>query len=106
MINQVVIVGRLVNNPTTFREDEFTKEYTKITVAVPRSYKNMDGEYETDFVDVSLYNTIATNTIEHCKKGDVIGVKGRLQQKNNRTIEVVAEKITFLSSGNREDRSE
>ena len=46
------------------------------------------------------------NTTEYCKKGDILGVKGRVQtrtyenaEKEKRYVtEVVAEKVTFLSS--------
>ncbi|MGI6329648.1 MAG: single-stranded DNA-binding protein [Bacilli bacterium] len=48
MLNQIVIVGRLVRDPT-LRETESGKKVTNITLAIPRSYKNLKGEYETDF---------------------------------------------------------
>ena len=92
MLNQIVLVGRLAEEPT--RENE---ERAVIVLSVPRSYKNEDGGYETDFITISLFKGIATNTMEYCKKGDVIGVKGRVQS-NEGKIEIVAEKITFLSS--------
>ena len=48
MLNQTVIVGRIVRDPE-LRETESGNKVTNITLAVPRSYKNADGEYETDF---------------------------------------------------------
>ena len=42
MLNQIVIVGRLVRNPE-LRETEGGKKVTNITLAVPRSYKNING---------------------------------------------------------------
>ena len=44
MLNQTVIVGRLVKDPE-LRETESGKKVTNITLAVPRSYKNVNGEY-------------------------------------------------------------
>ena len=49
---------------------------------------------------------IAEHTCEYCKKGDIVGVKGRIQTSSYETedgnkkyaMEVVAEKISFLSS--------
>ena len=56
---------------------------------------------------------MATNTKEYCKKGDIIGVKGRIEskvyEKDDETkykLEVIAERITFLSSNNHESKSE
>lgn len=100
MLNQIVIVGRLTSDPK-INEVEERKECI-ITLAVPRSWKNADGIYETDFIPCRLWNGIADNTKEYCKKGDLIGVKGRVQS-NDDGIEIIAEKITFLSSKKSEE---
>lgn len=103
MLNQIVIVGRLVRDPE-LRQTEGGKKVTNITLAVPRSYKNSNGEYETDFIDCVLWTGIAENTSEYCKRGDILGVKGRVQtrsfeqdEKKKYVTEVVAEKVSFLS---------
>ena len=103
MLNQIVIVGRLVRDPE-LRQTEGGKKVTNITLAVPRSYKNSNGEYETDFIDCVLWTGIAENTSEYCKRGDILGVKGRVQtrafetdEKKRYVTEVVAEKVSFLS---------
>ena len=97
MLNQVVIVGRLVAKPIV-EENENGRKVSEITLAVPRSYKNAEGIYETDFIKCILWNGIAENTAEYCYKGDLVGVKGRLQCLNGNELQVVAEKITFLSN--------
>ena len=104
MLNQTVIVGRLVKDPE-LRETENGNKVTNITLAVPRSYKNVNGEYDTDFISCVLWKGIAENTVEYVKKGDLIGIKGRIQTRNYEVddekryvMEVVAEKVTFLSS--------
>ena len=112
MLNQVIMVGRLVRDPEAV-ETETGKRRCHITVAVVRSYKNIDGEYETDFIDCVLWDGVAQNTAEWCKKGDIIGVKGRLQttmieneEGKKKITEVVAEKITFLSSKKSEEKED
>ena len=105
MLNQIILVGRLVDTPEVITT-ESGKNMTYITLAIPRSFKNADGEYEVDFIDCVLWSIVAENTSEYCKKGDIIGVKGRLQTRmvedengnNYKKMEVVAEKVTFLSS--------
>ena len=104
MLNQIVIAGRLVANPEIVVTENNNKR-TYITVAVPRSYKNVDGTYDTDFIRCTLWNGIAENTCEYCKKGDIVGVKGRIQTSNYEkdgekvyTMDVIAEKVSFLSS--------
>ncbi len=90
MINQVVLVGRLV------KDAEKDGNLAKIVLAVPRCFKNENGEYETDFIPCTLLGPIADNVLEYCKRGDLIGIKGRMQSNNG--IELIAEKVTFLSS--------
>ena len=106
MLNQVVLVGRLTSDPE-INEVENSRKVTTITLAVSRSYKNLNGEYETDFIKCYLWNAIAETTAEYCKKGDLVGVKGRLQTTNvddKIVMEVVAKKVSFLSSRKEEDR--
>ena len=105
MLNQVVIAGRLTHDPET-KELENQGKVTYITVAVPRSYKNVDGTYDTDFIECTLWNGIAETTAEYCKKGDVVGVKGRIQTTiidDKKVMNVVAEKVSFLSSRKKDD---
>lgn len=100
MLNQIVIVGRLVQDPE-IKELENGMKTSYITLAVPRNYKNSDGIYETDFIPVKLYKGIAESTTEYCKIGDMVGVRGRVQsrkEEDKNIIEIVAERITFLSS--------
>lgn len=104
MLNQVVLVGRLTSNPEIITTEN-GKKMTSITVAVQRSYKNMDGLYETDFIRCILWNGVAASTHEYCRSGDVVGVKGRLQTRSYEKddekkfiMEVIADKVTFLSS--------
>lgn len=108
MLNQVVVVGRLVKTPE-IKEMEDGKKRTSITLAVPRCYKNVNGEYETDFISCTLWDNVASNTVEYCEKGDIIGVKGRLQTNSYEkdgekriAINVVAEKVTFLTTKSRD----
>ena len=110
MLNQIILVGRLVKSPEV-TETESGKKMSYITLAIPRSFKNADGEYDTDFIDCVLWEAVAENTSEYCKQGDIVGVKGRVQSRmvededgnNYKKMEVVAEKITFLSSKKGED---
>ncbi len=111
MVNQVVLVGRLVKKPE-LRITENGKKMSVMTLAVPRNYKNVDGEYETDFLDCTLWTAIAENTNEYCDTGDMLGVKGRVQTRiieaadgtKKKKTEIVAEKVTFLTSNNSKQR--
>jgi len=105
MLNQVILVGRLVKTPDLFLADS-GKKGAMVTLAVSRSFKNQNGEYDTDFLDCTLWTGVAENTAEYCKTGDIIGVRGRLQSRivekedgtKYKKMEIIADKVTFLSS--------
>ena len=105
MLNQAVLVGRLVKDPE-LHETESGNNVTSITLAVPRNFKN-------DFISCVLWKGVAENTATYVKKGDLVGVKGHLQTRNmefdnevKRNItEVVAEKVTFLSSNRNKEEN-
>ena len=104
MLNQVLLVGRITRDPEIM-ETENEKKVSNITVAITRPYKNADGVYDADFIEVTLWNGIAERTVEYCKKGDVIAVRGRIQSdsyekdgERNFSTRVLAEKISFLQS--------
>lgn len=113
MFNTVILVGRLVRDPELQLTDT-GKKRSYITLAVSRGYKNQNGEYETDFLDCTLWTGIAENTAEYCKSGDVVGVKGKLQTwilenedgTKQKKMEIVAERVTFLANArNKESNS-
>ena len=114
MLNQVVLVGRLTRDISVNKGEKGRKVAT-IPLAIPRSFKNVEGTYDTDFINCVAFDLIASNTCDYCKKGDIVGVKGRLQSRivekdeneKEYLMEVIAEKITFLSSkSNNEEEAE
>ena len=92
MLNQLVVVGRLSKEPIKVDGGVI------ITLAVPRYYKNKDGIYDTDFISVRLFRNIAESTLEYCKQGDLVGIKGHIECLSDEPLFLVADKVTFLSS--------
>ncbi len=105
MLNHVVLVGRIVQEPVV-KKTESGKTVSNITLAVNRPYKNVNGEYDTDFIPCTLWMGIAENTAEYCNKGDLVGIRGNIQTRTvqidedtkRQYVEVIAEKVTFLAS--------
>lgn len=104
-MNQVILVGRLAHDPEITILDDGTQR-TVVNLAISKTFKNKDGIYETDFIKIILWNGIASATKDYCHKGDVIGIKGRLQSRTyedsehikKHILEVIADKVTFISS--------
>ena len=112
MLNQIVLVGRLTRD-IRINKTETGKKVATLSLAIPRSFKNMDGIYDTDYVDCILWENTATNTSEYCHKGDIVGIKGRIQSRlyeegetKRNVLEVVAEKVTFLTSKKTEEKED
>ena len=85
MLNQMILVGRLTRDITIEKSKDKdaskeNKKYAIISLAIPRSFKNSDGVYDTDFIDCYAFDSIAVNTSEYWKQGDIVGVKGRIQR--------------------------
>lgn len=81
MINNVVLVGRLVRDP----ELRYTPENHAVatfTLAVNRRFKNAQGEREADFINCVMWRQNAENLANWGKKGSLLGVTGSIQVRN------------------------
>ncbi len=104
MINTVVLTGRPVKEIELKTLSTGTK-VAGFTLAVNRSFKDANGEYPTDFITIQTFEKTAEFVAKYAKKGELIGVEGRLQQRvfenkdgvNVYIIEVVANQITLLT---------
>jgi len=105
MLNQLILVGRITHDPEpTILEDG--KKVLKFQLAVQRSFKNYNGEYDTDFFQITCWEGLANLVEKYVEKGVMLAIKGRIQswqynideEKKMNMIEVIAEKITYLSS--------
>jgi len=104
MNNTMFAVGRLTEDPKIEKTPN-GRVVSNITIAVPRTYKNENGEYDTDFLDCVFWGEIANNATKYCKKGDLVGVRGRLENntfevdgQNHKVSKIIADKISFLST--------
>ncbi|WP_162140313.1 single-stranded DNA-binding protein [Haploplasma axanthum] len=105
MLNQLVLIGRITHEPeAVILEDG--KKVLRFQLAVQRGFKNYDGEYDTDFIQVTAWEGLATIVESFVKKGVMLAVKARIQtwqyqvtdDKKISMLEVIAEKITYLST--------
>ena len=97
MMNQVILIGR-INNDFVIKNVEGVSQAV-VELKVQRSFKNLDGEYEFDYIEVVVLEGLATSIETYCKKGTTIAVKARIECPSSRELRFVAEKITYLSTG-------
>lgn len=95
MLNQVVLVGRLQN---------YDLVMGTMTLALPRQYKNENGEYDTDLIKVSIDKTMSKN-MSYLTIGDMVGIKGRVEVKGIE-LEIKVDRVTFLSNCKGEQNNE
>lgn len=55
MINKVILTGRLVDAPE-LRYTPSNKAVATARIACPRDYKNQNGERETDFISLVIWD--------------------------------------------------
>jgi single-strand DNA-binding protein len=105
MINSVVLVGRLTNDP----EMKYTPNGMAITtfrLAVDRGRKSESGEDQTDYLNIVCFQKTAELVAQWLDKGALVGIEGRIQSrtwegqdgKRNTWVEIVANNVRFLES--------
>lgn len=111
-MNNYTLIGRLVKD-IELKETENKKKYAYITLAVTRTYKNANDEYDTDFIDMIVWNELAERVNTYCHKGDLVGVNGRIETRmkevedhNEKVTSLVCDKITFLQTKKDDKESE
>ena len=104
-MNNVSLVGRLTRDP----ELKYTsngKAVANFNIAVNRPFKNANGEQEADFINGQVWGKPAENLANYMKKGNQIGLTGRINTRNYENsegkrvyvTEVVADNVQFLES--------
>ena len=86
-MNNVILIGRLTNDLELKEVGE--AKVINFSLAVPRAYKNKDGEVDTDFINCSIWNASAENMKEFCEKGDLLAVEGSLYTSTYEKDEVI-----------------
>ncbi len=110
-MNSVIIIGRLTKDP----EVRYTGDQMAVasfTLAVDRP-KKKDKDKETDFPRVTAFGKTAENIERYMSKGKMIAVQGNIRTGSYDkdgvkvyTTDVIAERVQFLSSGEKTEKSE
>ncbi|MBQ8808531.1 MAG: single-stranded DNA-binding protein [Clostridia bacterium] len=102
-MNSVNLIGRFTRDPE-LRSTETGTSVCSFSLAVQRSFKNNDGEYEADFINCVAWKNSAEFISKYFKKGQQIGVQGELQTrkwsddegKTRYATEVIVRNTTFV----------
>ena len=111
-LNRVFLMGNLTRDPELKYIPSGSAVVT-LGLAVNRFYSGSDGEKKQDvsYFNIVVWNKLAEICSQYLHKGSPVFVEGRLQsrswetsegQKRN-TVEVVAQRVDFLSRGKSEE---
>lgn len=109
MINNIVLVGRMVRDPE-LRRTNSGEAVTSFTLAVNRPYESADGQ-QADYPNCVIWGKGAENVDKYCSKGSLVGIEGRLRTRHydnaqgNRiyVTEVVCQRVQFLDTKKKEE---
>jgi single-strand DNA-binding protein len=100
-----MLIGRLTKDPELkFTPGESNTAVTTFSLAINWNFKNKEGNYDADFVNVVVWGKLAETVANNLKKGRQAAVAGRLQVRNYEAndgtkryvTEVVASEVQFL----------
>jgi single-strand DNA-binding protein len=105
MLNVITLVGRLTRDPELRRTNSGTS-VGAFTIAVDDGRKGPNGERQTLFMDCTIFGNQADTLTKFFRKGNLIGVYGRLVSRkytNNQGVNVTAysvncDRIEFVES--------
>lgn len=109
MLNEVILMGRLTRDPDVRMTQNGTTA-ANFALACERDYAPQGQDRETDFFDVVAFRNTADFVGRYFAKGQLVAVKGRLQQRDwtdkqgnkRRTTEILADRCYFAEK--RQDR--
>lgn len=109
MINNVVLVGRMVRDPE-LRRTNSGEAVTSFTLVVNRPYESADGQ-QADYPNCVIWGKGAENVDKYCSKGSLVGVEGRLRTRSydnaqgNRiyVTEVICQRVQFLDTKKKDE---
>lgn len=112
MLNRIILIGRLTKDPE-LRYTPNGVAVSQFTLAVDRNFKNQQGQKETDFINIVVWQKQAESVANYLFKGKMAAVDGRLQIRNYEgkdgqrkyITEVIAETVRFLSPKSESDNS-
>lgn len=102
-MNVVALTGRLTKD-WDVRVTPNGTQIARNSIAVQRKFKNANGDYETDFINLIAFGKTADVVGQYTQKGSQFGVQGRIQtgsyenQQGQRvyTTDIVVDSFDFL----------
>lgn len=104
-MNKVILLGRLTKDPEVRYTQTTNKMVASFTLAVNRRFKQ-EGQPDADFINIVAWSKTAEFCSKYFKKGQQVGVIGKIQTRNyeddkgvkHYVTEVISEEVYFADS--------
>lgn len=111
-MNKTILMGRLTKDPEVRYTQSTNMMVTSFTLAVNRRFAKQGEERQVDFINCVAWNKTAEFVNKYFKKGQQVGVIGRIQTRNydddqgikHYVTEVIAEEVYF--AGDKKENSQ
>ena len=105
-MNKIILMGRLTKDPEVRYTQTSNIMVTSFTLAVNRRFVAQGQERQADFLPIVVWNKTAEFVAKYFKKGQQVGVIGRVETRNYDdkdgkkvyVTEVIAEEVYFADS--------
>ena len=105
-MNKVILMGRLTKDPETRYTQTINTLVASFSLAVNRRFARPGEERQADFINVVAWNKTGEFCSKYFKKGQQVGVIGRIQTRTwddengqrHYATEVIAEEAYFADS--------
>lgn len=112
-MNKVIIIGRNTKD-IELKQTTSGTSVAEFSIAVKRTFKSANGEYESDFFNCIAFSKLAETISRYVKKGDQVGIEGRLQTRNYTNkegkkvyvTEIIVENVEFLQSKKQDEQKQ
>lgn len=111
-MNKVILLGRLTKDPDVRYTQSTNTMVTSFTLAVNRRFVKQGEERQADFINCVAWNKTAEFVSKYFRKGQQVGVIGRIQTRNyddeqgikHYVTEIIAEEVYF--AGDKKDATQ
>ena len=111
-MNKVILIGRLTRDPEVRYTQATNTMVTSFTLAVNRRFVKQGEERQADFINCVAWNKTAEFVSKYFKKGQQVGIIGRIQTRNyddeqgikHYVTEIIAEEVYF--AGDKKDATQ
>lgn len=97
MLNQILLIGKIKNIQKNIKIS--SKEFIKVSLVVQRNYKNFNGQFDCDLINLFFWKDILASHRQLLINNNFVAIKGRVENHNGKEL-LIGELITLVNENN------